>query len=81
MICILFLISVASSIQTLRVAFHEKSPETIQKCTDGSTSDLREEACKAAFAIGKELALAIYVITWLIQICESDFYRLSVEPF
>jgi len=60
--------SVASGIFTLYTVFRQSPQESIDKCVNGSTDESVIESCKTGVNIMKGLLIAIYIITWLIQL-------------
>jgi len=60
--------SVASGIFTIYMVFKQNDQETITKCINGSTDDSVIESCKNGVGLMKGLMIAIYIITWLIQL-------------
>ena len=64
--------SVASGIFTIYATFKRNPQDTIDKCVNGSTDNSVIESCKNGVGIMKGLLIAIYIITWLIQLCKRD---------
>jgi len=60
-------LSIASGIFTLYSLFKQDSSVAIAQCLSAST-DATSDACKSALAVMKGLMVAIYVVTWLIQL-------------
>jgi hypothetical protein len=60
--------SLASGIFTLYTLFRQSPQESIDKCVDGSEDEGVIQACGNGVGLMKGLMVAIYVITWLIQI-------------
>jgi len=60
--------SVASGIFTLYTVFRQSPQESIDKCLNGSTDESVIESCKNGVSIMKGLLIAVYIITWLIQL-------------
>jgi len=59
--------SIASGIFTLYSQFKQNSADAVATCLSAST-DATEDGCKSGIAIMKGIMVAIYVITWLIQL-------------
>ncbi|KAJ7583547.1 hypothetical protein C8J56DRAFT_790633 [Mycena floridula] len=64
----LLLISIGSGAYTLYSIFIRKSQQTIVNCLNGATDQLTNDVCRNGLAILKGVAVAIYVITWLLEI-------------
>jgi hypothetical protein len=60
--------SVASGIFTIYTVFRQSHQESIDKCVNGSSDEAVLESCKSSVSIMKGLMIAIYIITWLIQL-------------
>jgi len=60
--------SVASGIFTLYTVFKQSPQDVVDKCVNGSTEDSVIESCKNGVGLMKGLLIAIYIITWLIQL-------------
>jgi hypothetical protein len=61
-------LSVASGAFAIYSTFKQNPRPAIEKCTNGSTEAIIEEGCKRGIEIMKGVMVAIYVITWLIQL-------------
>jgi len=59
--------SIASGIFTLYSLFKQDSSAAITQCLSAST-DATADGCKSGIAIMKGLMVAVYVVTWLIQL-------------
>lgn len=59
--------SIASGIFTLYSQFKANSADAVATCLSAST-DATEDGCKSGIAIMKGIMVAIYVITWFIQL-------------
>lgn len=67
-------LSIASGIFTIVTVFKEPAQAAIEACLEGTKGD--EEAvrvCKTGAGIVKGLIVAIYVVAWLIELCEWAF--------
>jgi hypothetical protein len=62
--------SIAAGVFNLYTMFHENSAEAITKCLNGATDDATREVCNNGIAIVKGVAIAIYVISWLVELCK-----------
>jgi len=60
--------SLASGIFTLYMLFRQTPQETVDKCVNGSEDEAVIQACGNSIGIMKGLMVAIYVLTWLIQL-------------
>jgi hypothetical protein len=60
--------SLASGIFTLYTLFKQSPQETIDKCVNGSEDQAVIEACGNGIGLMKGIMVAVYIITWLIQI-------------
>jgi len=60
--------SIAAGVFNLYTMFHENSAEAITKCLNGATDDATREVCNNGIAIIKGVAVAIYIISWLIEL-------------
>jgi len=60
--------SVASGIFTIYTFFKASDQDTIAKCVNGSTDESTIESCKSGVGLMKGLMIAIYVVTWMIQL-------------
>jgi len=65
---IVLLISIASGAYTLYSIFARNSTESIVNCLDGATDDLTLQVCQNGIAIIKWVAVAVYIVTWLLEI-------------
>lgn len=61
--------SVAAGIFTIYSVFKQPTQDLIDKCVNGSTDDSATDSCKTSVNIMKGLIIAVYVVTWLIQLC------------
>ncbi|KAF9042910.1 hypothetical protein BJ165DRAFT_1481582 [Panaeolus papilionaceus] len=61
-------LSVAAGIFALITLFRQNDQPAINKCTNGSTEPLIEQGCKSGIQIMKGVLVAVYVITWLVQL-------------
>jgi hypothetical protein len=59
--------SVASGIFTLYSLFKQNSSDAIAQCLSAST-DATADGCKSGLAILKGIMVAVYVVTWFIQL-------------
>jgi len=64
----LLLTSIGSGAYTLYSIFVRKSQQTIINCLNGATDDVTEQVCRNGLAIIKGVAVAVYVMTWLLEI-------------
>ena len=62
--------SIAAGVFNLYTMFHENSAEAITKCLNGATDDATREVCNNGIAIIKGVAVAIYIISWLVELCK-----------
>jgi len=60
--------SVASGIFAIYALFHQNSKEAIEKCVNGSEDEAVIATCKGGVAIVKGVMVAVYIITWFIQL-------------
>ncbi|KAF8958411.1 hypothetical protein BDZ97DRAFT_1841994 [Flammula alnicola] len=60
--------SVASGIYTLVSLFRDNSQQAIDNCLNDSAAGTTRETCQNGIAIMKGIMVAIYVVTWLIQL-------------
>jgi len=71
--------SVASGAFTLYTLFKENTQEAIARCLNDASSDanVTADTCRTGIAIVKGVMVAVYIVTWLIQLCElfSCFYH------
>jgi len=65
--------SVASGIFSIYLVFRQPPEEAIEACTNGSTDPNVVASCKNGTGVMKGIMIAIYVLTWLIQLCESEY--------
>ena len=62
--------NIAAGIFTLYSLFKKDSQDAINQCM-AQSADATMDGCKSAIAIMKGLMVAIYVITWLVELCKS----------
>jgi len=60
--------SVAAGIFTIYTVFKQNPQDLIEKCVNGSTDESVTDNCKTSVNIMKGVMIAIYVVTWLIQL-------------
>jgi len=60
--------SVASGIFSIYLVFRQSAQEAIDACTDGSADPSIIDSCKNGSGIMKGVMIAIYVVTWLLQL-------------
>jgi len=60
--------SVASGILSIYLVFKQSSQEVIDACTNGSTDPSVLDSCKNGTGIMKGVMIAIYILTWLLQL-------------
>lgn len=63
--------NIAAGIFTLYSLFKKNSQDAVNQCMSAST-DATVQGCQSGIAIMKGLMVAIYVITWLIELCKSN---------
>lgn len=63
-------LSLCSGIYALYSLFHKNSQADITKCLNGSTDSVTRQVCNNGIAIMKGVAIALYVVMWLLIICE-----------
>ena len=63
--------SIASGIFSIYLVFRQTSQEAIETCANGSMDQSVIDSCKNGTGIMKGVMIAIYVGTWLIQLCGS----------
>lgn len=63
--------NIASGIFSLYSIFRQNPQEAITRCLNEApdNSETTAETCRNGIAIMKGIMVAIYIITWLIQIC------------
>jgi len=60
--------SIASGIFSIYLVFRRTSQEAIEACANGSTDPNVIDSCKNGTGIMKGVMIAVYVVTWLIQL-------------
>lgn len=60
--------SVASGIFAMYALFSANSKEAIEKCVNGSEDEAVITTCKGGLAIVKGVMVAVYIITWFVQL-------------
>jgi hypothetical protein len=60
--------SVASGIFSIYLVFKQSSQDVIDACTNGSTDPTVIDSCKNGTGLMKGVMIAIYVVTWLLQL-------------
>jgi len=60
--------SIAAGVFNLYTMFHENSADAITKCLNGATDDTTRQVCNNGIAIVKGVAVAIYIISWLVEL-------------
>lgn len=74
-------IGLVSGIFALVSLFKQNPQDAINECLNGATDQDARDTCKSSIAVVKGLAVVIYVIMWLLQICTSwpvSSYRVRV---
>jgi hypothetical protein len=66
-------LSICSGIFALYALFHQNSQAEITKCLNGATDSTTRQVCNNGIAIMKGVAVALYVIMWLLIICQLVF--------
>jgi hypothetical protein len=62
-------IGVASGIFALVSLFKQNPQEAITECLNGATDEATKAVCKSGIAVMKGVAVVVYVVMWLLQIC------------
>lgn len=65
--------SIATGAFFLYTLFHQTGDADIQSCINGSTDTLKKEACEKSFDVLRGVIVGIFVLTWLIELCENLF--------
>jgi cellobiose-specific phosphotransferase system component IIC len=60
--------SVASGIFSIYMFFRQNPQQSIDKCVDGSTEPSVIDSCKTGMGLMRGAIIAIYVLTWLLQL-------------
>jgi len=60
--------SVASGIFALYSIFHQNTQDAIAKCLNEATNGATTDTCRTGIEVIKGVLVAVYVITWLIQL-------------
>jgi len=60
--------SVASGIFSIYLVFKQSPQEAIDACTNGSTDSTVIDSCKNGTGLMKGVMIAVYVVTWLLQL-------------
>jgi len=71
--------SVASGIFAMYALFSANSKEAIEKCVNGSEDEAVITTCKGGLAIVKGVMVAVYIITWFVQLCKSAILILWIQ--
>lgn len=71
--------SIGSGIFSMYTMFHKDSPEAMAKCINGSTEQSVKDACSKGLAVWKGIEVAIFVITWLIELCTLTSWILLIR--
>lgn len=70
-------LSIASGVFTIYSIFKENSAQAVEACMEGKTDDETRKICQTGMGVVKGVIVAVYVIAWLIELCEYS----SVLPF
>lgn len=62
--------SVASGIFTLVSVFRQNVQENIDKCLAAGGESATAAQCKTGITIMKAVMVAVYVLTWMVQLCK-----------
>lgn len=73
-------ISLASGIFALVALFKQDPQQAIKECLNGATDLASKDICKSGVAMTKAIAVVIYVIMWLLQICMLQLFHCSYTP-
>jgi hypothetical protein len=68
--------SIASGAFFLYTLFHQTGDNDIQSCINGSTDDLKKEACKKGFEVIRGVIVGVFVLVWLIELCAYSNFQL-----
>lgn len=69
--------SIATGAFFLYTLFNRTGDNDIQNCVNGSTDDLKKEACKKGFEVIRGVIVGAFVLVWLIELCAySKFWSL-----
>jgi len=60
--------SIATGIFYLYTLFYQTGDNDIQSCIDGSTDDIKKEACQKGFEIFRGVIVGVFVLIWLIEL-------------
>jgi len=60
--------SIATGVFFLYTLFHRTGDNDIQNCVNGSTDDLKKEACKKGFEVMRGVIVGAFVLVWLIEL-------------
>jgi len=60
--------SVASGIFSIYLVFKQSTQDTIAACANGSTDPSVIDSCKNGTGMMKGVMIAVYVVTWLLQL-------------
>ncbi|KAJ6553665.1 hypothetical protein B0H10DRAFT_1234375 [Mycena sp. CBHHK59/15] len=60
--------SIATGIFTIVTLFRRNSQEAITSCLNGATDQTTEDNCRNGLKVLKGLVIAIYVVTWLVEL-------------
>ena len=75
-----FLISVGTGVWILFEFFRDGKQKWIDKCVDQANGDKdAEDICKDAYGAARWTVLAIFVVAWLIELCEFSMWILREE--
>lgn len=72
-------LSVAAGIYALVSLFKQDQQQAIANCVAGGAPDATADACRTTVNVMKGVAVAIYVVTWLVQLCASLSFRLCLR--
>ena len=64
-------LSVAAGIFALVSLFKQDQQQAIANCVAAGAPDATTDACRTTVNVMKGVAVAIYVVTWLVQLCAS----------
>ena len=72
-------LSICSGAFALYAMFHQESRQAINECLNGATDDATRKYCNKTVAIVKGIAVALFVIMWLLIICQSKVFFCSFD--
>ncbi|KAI0056130.1 hypothetical protein BV25DRAFT_1646828 [Artomyces pyxidatus] len=61
-------VNIATGVYFIYTLFHQVGDNDVNNCVGSSTDKIKQDACKAAFDVGRGITIGLYVFFWLIEL-------------